>query len=343
MIRFVTIVAVSALTVLQPDPPYSVRRSRDVIQLVDAATHTTVSIAPGVGNIAFEMNVKGHNILHWPYESLEAFKAKPGLSGIPLLAPFANRLDEPAFYANGTRYAFDTELGNVRTPIPIHGFVQYASQWQVLEARADATSAMLASRLDFFRQPAWMKQWPFAHTIEMTYVLREGTLEVRTKIANLSAEPMPVAIGFHPYFKLTDSPRDDWTIAVGARAHWLLDDRKLPTGTTEAIERFFANPKAIALKDYSLDDVFGDLVRDNRGRATMSVAGKSQRLDIVTGPNYRSAVIWSPKDRPFICFEPMAGITNAINLAHKGVYKELQSVAPGGAWEESFWVKPSGF
>ena len=26
----------------------------------------------------------------------------------------------------------------------------------------------------------------------------------------------------------------------------------------------------------------------------------------------------------FICFEPMAGITNALNLAHKGVYKELQ-------------------
>ena len=69
----------------------------------------------------------------------------------------------------------------------------------------------------------------------------------------------------------------------------------------------------------------------------------SQRLDVIVGPNYRSLVIWSPPDRPFICFEPMAGITNALNLAHKGVYKELQSVAPGGTWQESFWVKPSGF
>ena len=47
--------------------------------------------------------------------------------------------------------------------------------------------------------------------------------------------------------------------------------------------------------------------------------------------------------RDFICFEPMAGITNALNLAHKGLYKELQSVPPGGTWQESFWVKPSGF
>jgi aldose 1-epimerase len=47
--------------------------------------------------------------------------------------------------------------------------------------------------------------------------------------------------------------------------------------------------------------------------------------------------------RNFICFEPMAAITNAMNLAHKGGYKELQSVAPGGTWEERFWVRASGF
>jgi len=102
----------------------------------------------------------------------------------------------------------------------------------------------------------------------------------------------------------------------------------------------------------------------------MSVAGKSQRLDIVLGANYRSVVIWAPhpantgrgsqglsaasqparggqnqpvQDRNFICVEPMAGVTNAINLAHKGLYKELQSLPPGGTWRESFWVRPSGF
>ena len=45
----------------------------------------------------------------------------------------------------------------------------------------------------------------------------------------------------------------------------------------------------------------------------------------------------------FICIEPMAGITNALNLAHRGVYKELQSIPPGGTWQESFWIRPSGF
>jgi aldose 1-epimerase len=39
----------------------------------------------------------------------------------------------------------------------------------------------------------------------------------------------------------------------------------------------------------------------------------------------------------------MSAVTNAFNLAHTGVYKELQAVPAGGKWRESFWVKPSGF
>jgi len=45
----------------------------------------------------------------------------------------------------------------------------------------------------------------------------------------------------------------------------------------------------------------------------------------------------------FIAFEPMAGITDAMNLAQKGLYKDLQMLAPDGTWEESFWIHPKGF
>ena len=99
---------------------YSVRRSEDVIQLEDATSRIVVSLAPAAGNVAFEMKVKGQNVLRFPYGSLDEFKSRPALSGIPFLAPWANRLDEQAFYANGKKYAFDMELGNVRGAHPIH-------------------------------------------------------------------------------------------------------------------------------------------------------------------------------------------------------------------------------
>src|SRR6266853_3757042 len=198
---------------------YSVRRAAHTIQLEDAGSHTVVSIATSVGNIAFSMAVNGTNVLHWPYATVEEFAARPAMSGVPFLGPWANRLDEQAFYANGKRYAFDMDLGNVRGAIPIHGFLSTNNQWQVVEVKADGKSAWVTSRLEFFKQPLWMKQFPFAHTIEMTHRLQDGVLQVVTKITNMSAEPMPVAVGFHPYYKLTDSLREEWTISVGARKH----------------------------------------------------------------------------------------------------------------------------
>ena len=322
---------------------YAARREGDIVRLEDRASQTVVSIVPSVGNIAFSMTVKGHEILHWPFASVEEFRRKPAMSGIPFVGPWANRLDEQAFYANGTRYAFDMELGNVRGAIPIHGFLTTTDRWQVMEVNADDTSAWATSRLEFFRQPAWMKQWPFAHTIEMTYRLQSGVLEVSTSITNDSAEPMPVAIGFHPYFQLTDSRRDEWTLSIAAQTHWKLAITKVPTGETEPIERLLNTPRAATLRGRTLDDVFSDLLRDDSGRATLAIAGKSQRLEIIFGPHYRAAVVWAPTPGEFVCIEPMAGITDAVNLAQKGLYHELQTIQPAGAWRESFWIRPSGF
>jgi aldose 1-epimerase len=278
----------------------------------------------------------------------------------------------------------------VRGAIPIHGYLSSAKDWKLVEAKADSSAAWVTTRLDFYRNPQWMQQFPFAHTLQMTYRLQDGVLEVRTKIENLSVEPMPVAIGFHPYFQLTDSTREDWTLSVGAKTQWLLAQNKIPTGETEPIEKLFPNPHAVPLKDFDLDHVFGDLERDAQGRAVMSVKGKAQQLDVVVGPNYRSVVLYSPNpanarggaagaggrgrgaagqapatpaaetapaaptvaltgtnpnvpNRGFIAFEPMVGITDSMNLAHKGLYKELQSIPPGGTWQESFWLRPKGF
>ena len=50
-----------------------------------------------------------------------------------------------------------------------------------------------------------------------------------------------------------------------------------------------------------------------------------------------------PTSKGFIAFEPMVGITNALNLAQKGIYKELQMIPPSGHWDESFWITTKGY
>ena len=334
---------------------YAAERAGDVVRLTDKRHQMVVSILPGTGDEIFSIKVKGQDIVDFASPSVAAFEAHPGITGIPFLAPWANRLDEQGFYANGKNYTFNMTLGNVRGKIPIHGFLSAAS-WQVVELKADRHSAWLTARLDVYRHPDWMAQWPFAHTIEMTQRVHDGVLEVHTKLVNLSTDPMPVAIGFHPYLRLTDTPRDHWTLQVGAQTHYLLDAEKIPTGQTEPITKVFPDPAAAALKDYRLDDVFGDLTRDSEGRAHFSVSDGHQRVTVEFGPKYQAAVIYSPgaprwKPRPgfpvfdsnFICFEPMASITDAMNLEHAGKFHGVQSIPPGGTWEESFRIVPSGF
>ena len=140
--------------------------------------------------------------------------------------------------------------------------------------KATKEEAWVTSRLEFYKVPAWMKQWPFAHTVDMTYRLKDGVLEVLTEVDEPANEPMPLVIGYHPHFNLTDSKRDEWTASIAAKKHYLLSPQKLPTGETEPIEKFAADPQSVSVKDHDLDDVFGDLVRDAQGRADVHGEGQ---------------------------------------------------------------------
>ncbi len=310
----------------------------EVIRLSDAAHNMEVAVVPSIGNIAFEMKVSGHNALWWPHRSLAEFKAKPTFAGIPFLAPWANRLDQDAFYANDRKYDLNPALGNFRRDsqgLPIHGLLSYTPHWQVTSLAADDREAAVTSRLEFWKHPDLMAQFPFAHTLDMTHRLSEGVLEVQLAIGNLSEAQMPVSIGFHPYYQITDAPRDQWKVHLAAHDHYELSTKLIPTGATKPVE--FPDP--VSLSAHYLDDVFGGVDHADE----FWVAGDRQRITIRYGKKYPVAVVFAPPGKDFICFEPMSGITDAFNLAHAGLYTELQTIPPGGVWEESFWIRPSGF
>jgi len=314
-----------------------------VIHLADAAKGVEVSIVPSLGNRATEMKVHGKNILYFPVNDLAELKNKPGLNGIPFLAPWGNRLDAESFWANDKNYPFNMTLGNVRGPIPIHGLLANSDLWEVAEVAADRKSAHVTSRLRFWKYPQLMAQWPFAHEYEITYRLADGMLEVQATVTNLSADPMPIALAFHPYYRIPDVPRDQWIAKIPARKIVIADNRLVATGEFKAYDM----PDPLPLKGHPLDTGFTDLARDSEGRAHFSIEAAGMKVETLFGPKYPVAVIYAPpapegQTRDFICFEPMTGITNAINLHQAGKYPDLQMVAPGAKWTESFWVRASG-
>ena len=333
------------ITTTMPAADYSASRANvdsiEIIRLTDTKRQIEVSIVPSIGNNAYDMTVKGNKILWSPYKSLAELKSKPTQIGNPFLAPWANRIDQNAYFANGKKYLLNPDLKNFRFDAfqqPIHGLLVY-EPWNVVSLNADSREATVTSRLEFYKHPEWMAQFPFAHTLEMTYRLADGMLEVETVIDNHSREPLPVSMGYHTYYQVPGTPRDQWKVHLAARDHLMLSPKLTPTGEHKPVG--FPDPTSLA--GTQLDDVFSNLIRDDRGRAEFSVEGGGRKISVLYGPKYTVAVVYAPPGRDFICFEPMTAVTNAFNLAHSGVYKELQSVAPGARWRESFWIHPNGF
>jgi aldose 1-epimerase len=303
-----------------------------IIALTDNERAIDVRVIPGAGNRAYRMAVRGENILHFPALDPGSIRDAKHLDGIPFLAPWANRIPG-GMHANGHHYSFNMESSSIRLDpngLPIHGLLTACPWWKVTALVADQNAASVTSRLEFWRYPELMTNWPFAHEYEMTYRLSHGVLEVRLAVINLSADPMPVAVGFHPYFELPGVPRSEAIARVPVRSHVDMDDRLVPTGKLTPVE--FKNP--VSLADHFFDYGFTDLIPNE----PFSVEGGGKKIEVRFGPKYTVAIVYAPKGENYICFEPMTALTNGINLAYEGKYSGLQSLAPGARWEESFWI-----
>ncbi len=305
-----------------------------VIRLTEADSASEVSIAPSFGANSYDFHVNGKKVFWGPAgASLGDLMSRPRLMGNPLLSPWANRIDGFSYMANGKKYLLNPELGNLRLDgnrNPIHGLVTFSREWRVEDVSADSLSAQASLTLDCSRQPELLAQFPFPHHLKITYRLTPARLEVETQVHNLATAPMPLAIGYHPYFQLSDAPRDEWQVTIPAREKMLLSPQLIPTGETQP------NPYAAgtSLKGIVLDDVFRGLPEG----ATFRVKGRQQEIAVRYGADYTIGVVYAPAGQNFICFEPMTAPTNAFNSP--GSHK---TIAPGGTWRESYFITAAGF
>lgn len=106
-------------------------------------------------------------------------------------------------------------------------------------------------------------------------------------------------------------------------------------------------PNPLPRRGQTLDDGFTDLEGDADGRAHFSIESGGKSVEILFGPKYPVATIYLPaappgETREFICIEPLTAIISGVNLAHKGIYGDLQTVALGAIWTGNFWIRASG-
>jgi aldose 1-epimerase len=317
--------------------------------LLDAQRKMDVGVVPQLGNFVYQFKVNGKDVLI-PPESFKAYLEKRWFCcGIPFLAPWANRIDQDYYYFEGKKYLLNDSLGNLLHVPPfnlvIHGLLVFDPHWRVAKTGAsDAEGAFITSRLDFYKYPDLMAQFPFAQVYEITYRLKDGKLENTTRVINKSASDMPVHYGYHPYFR-PDGPREDWQVSINAKLHWKVDsqERLIPTGETEPFGDFLPHYTDFTLGKKFIDDGFSGLDHDAQGLARYVVKGKTETIEMDFGKEYDFGHVYAPIDNTLICFEPETGPTNAFNLNHEGKFPGLVILKPGKTFEAHFWIVPSGF
>ena len=144
-----------------------------------------------------------------------------------------------------------------------------------------------------------------------------------TTLTPTADRAVPVAFGYHPYFRLPGVDRDDLRIRLPARRHLELDDRGIPTGVAHVEE-----PEDEPLGGRRFDDHY-ELV----GEPSFEVRGGDRRLGVDFGEGYRFAQVFTPVSGDTICLEPMTATVDAL------VAGGYEVVAPGASFTAVFTVR----
>jgi galactose mutarotase-like enzyme len=244
---------------------------------------------------------------------LEKYKRTGSTFGIPLLHPWANRLDRE----------FDSPL--VRhdpNGLAIHGVLAASPHWQVLEH----SDERVAARLDFGARPEYLEVFPHPHAIEVEVDIEDRAQTIVTRVRPTGDAAVPIAFGWHPYVQIPGIPRQEWELTLPLREHLVLDERSLPTGEVEPVEY----PEPLLLGDRAFDDGYSG-VPDG---TTFAVAAGGRRVEVEFVRGYPYAQVFAPPGEEVVCFEPMTAPTNALESG-----QGLRTAAPGEAFEAVFTLR----
>ncbi len=281
----------------------------------------TAVFLPAKGMLGASLRHRGEELLG-RVEDLEASAAKGGTAGIPLLYPWANRLDGLGYRVLGQRVALNPESPLVHLDehrLPIHGVPWAQLSWEVTAETADRLRARLS-----WTDARLLAVFPFRHHVELDVRLSPWGLSVETTVVASGGEPVPVSFGFHPYLALPDEPRAEWRLSLPKLQRHTLDARGIPNGEKTPFPGFDG-----PLHE-SLDDLFSLLEEPG----TLSLAGRKRRLSVELASGYSWAQVFAPKDKPFVALEPMTAATGAFNQG-----AGMPTVEAGGKLRATFAIR----
>ena len=235
--------------------------------------------------------------------------------GGAILLPFANRI-RGRLEPNGD--TLDVALPNRRVRLPanwrgqrpgaekcaMHGLM-FDTPVRVTECGTDYVVATVDAG-DF------NGHWPSRTYVQITATLHPAELELTVMVQNTGTEPLPVGIGWHPYFAIPSGDRQRARLHIPAarRACVTNYDDVFPTGEIVDVAGTpydFTPADGVPLRSQYFDDMLVDLEKTSAGYTQIELrdaaAGYHMRLTALS--HHVTAVqVYAPPDRPFVVIEP---------------------------------------
>ena len=271
-------------------------RFRGTSSLALTSGDLVATFLPNLGMTGVSLQYRGAEHLALP-GGLAALRAGATL-GLPLLAPWANRLAARRYRAG--RVGVDLsglELTTDDHGLPMHGLLVGKPGWRIGRRGTRGDTAWLHAAIDV-DAPAF----PFPHRVELKVTARDARLAMGATVIPTGRRPVPIAFGWHPYLRLPTAARSTWRLRLPPRHHLALDGRGIPTGES--------NPEpaeAVPIGRRTFDDLY----RLGRHRR-LALEADSVAIELHCAENYPFAQVWVPPGRRFAALEPMAAPTNAL-------------------------------
>jgi galactose mutarotase-like enzyme len=293
--------------------------------LTISADGLEASFVPEAGMVGCSLRHDGEELLG-QRGGLATYVAERSTMGIPLLHPWANRVVERRFpvaertvdlWAHPGLYTLGPK------GLPIHGLLAAAGGWSVQRHEETPEGASLAASFDFAEDEARMEVFPFPHQIRIEARVAERTLTIDTTLHASGEAPVPVAFGYHPYFRLPGLGRSAWEVEIPVSERVVLDSEEIPTGEREPAE---VPPGSLGSRTF--DDEF---VAPSE---PFVLEGGGRRLEVRFEGGYPYAQIYAPDDDDVIAFEPMTAPTNALVSG-----RDLTLLQSGETYHASFSIR----
>jgi aldose 1-epimerase len=246
-----------------------------------------------------------------------------------ILAPWPSRIEGGTWLLNGVSRSL--EINEPDRNNALHGLVANL-HWQLREQRSSEIV------LGYLLEPS--DGYPFTLDLAVSYALDENGLSVTLRVKNLSAQPAPFAVAFHPYFRVHSLSTMLETNCVSALE---LNANLIPTGSSLGLADlgFDATESSEFAKLSAVEAELDDCLVGPGSPVLTRLRSSNFSTTVWQDPSLGYCVMYSGKltgdDRlGYIAIEPQSAPANAFNT---GI--DLVTVAPGAASEFGWGVRVS--